>query len=250
MHRFFITDDLIDGDMVRIEGSDFNHISRSLRLQPDDEIIVCPGDGRDFIVRLEEFNNNYVLGEIISREQNKNEPGVNVTLAQAIPKNKNMEMIVQKCTEIGIKAIIPLVTERTIVKLKGKKRKKRRQRWQRIAEAAAKQSQRGIIPEIDDIHNLKKIVDTKTEFDLILVCRAGEEKKGLKDVLARVEMDQVKDILVIVGPEGGFRAGEIELICGETGGYSLSLGPRILRTETAGLVVLSLLLYEVGDIGG
>lgn len=250
MHRFFIDEDLIEGESLKIKGSDFRHISRSLRLQPGDEIIACPGDGRDFTVQLENFKDDYAEGKIINSRQNKSEPDLNITLAQAIPKNKNMELVVQKCTEIGIKEIIPLFTARTIVKLTDKKKKKRCQRWQRIAEEAAKQSQRGIIPQINDIHNLKKIIDIQNDFDLIIICWTGEKAEGLKNIFSRVEMEDINEVLLLVGPEGGFRTDEIELICQQAGGYSLSLGDRILRTETAGFVTLSLLLYEAGDIGG
>ena len=154
MHRFFVKDEYIENDVVEISGEDFNHISNSLRLQPGDEIIVSPGNSYDYIVELKDFNDKTVIGRIINKEVNQTEPEINVDLGQAIPKNRNIELVIQKGTEIGVNKIIPLDTERTIVKLSKSKEKRRLKRWQKISKEAAKQSQRGQIPNIKNIVNV------------------------------------------------------------------------------------------------
>lgn len=149
MHRFFVQPEDISEGIIRISGSDYNHIYRSLRLGIGEEIIVSSGDGLDHRVEIRDFQDDAVITVIKESYRNENEPVLEVTLAQAIPKKSNMELIIQKCTELGIERIIPLNTERTIVKLEGKKQDQRRERWQKIAEEAAKQSRRGRIPLID-----------------------------------------------------------------------------------------------------
>ncbi len=245
MYRFFINDDAIEGEMVEISGSDFNHISHSLRLKPGDEIVVSTGDGRDLLVEIAEFSEKWVKSKIVKSYKNQNEPSLKITLAQGIPKKDNMDLIVQKCTEIGVNQIIPLETERTIVKLKGKKREKRRQRWQRISEEAAKQSQRGIIPAVEPVHNLKDIAKISDEYDLILVPWEDEKTTTLE----KAWIKEAESVLIIIGPEGGFPEREIEFLK-KLNAVPVTLGPRILRTETAGLVALTMALHLAGDLGG
>lgn len=249
MHRFFITAESIEGEVVRITGGDFNHISHSLRLKTGDMITISIGDGWDYIVELEDFTDKMATGRIAEKRRNLNEPGLKVTLGQAIPKKNNMDLIIQKTTEIGVYRIIPLVTRRTIVKLEGKRRVKRLERWQRIAEEAAKQSQRGFIPRIEEIRHLKDLEEIKDNYDLILIPWEDEEDNYFKDIWNNINDDQVKSVLLLIGPEGGFPAEEIDFLK-KLGGIPLTLGPRILRTETAGLVALTMLLYESGDLGG
>jgi 16S rRNA (uracil1498-N3)-methyltransferase len=250
LHRFFVSNNDITSDRIEITGNDYQHISRSLRLQEGDNIIVCTGDGNDLLVQLDEFNDNSVVGRIVKKKRSSTEPQSEITIAQAIPKSRNMELVVQKTTEIGIKEIIPLHTKRTIVKLKGKKKKKRINRWQRIAEEAAKQSQRGIIPPIKDIHTIKQLKNLNEVYDLVLTLWADEEAKCLKKLMRGLDRSKINKVLIIIGPEGGFTDKEICLIKDELKGHSVSLGPRIFRTETAGLVGLSALLYELDDLGG
>lgn len=246
MYRFFIPADNLTENQVRITDSDYNHIAHVLRLKPGDEVIVTTGQEWDYTIKLVDFKDDFVTGEIIKRKKNNNEPGLEVTLAQGIPKKGNMELIIQKCTEIGIKKIIPLETSRTIVKLRGNKREKRVDRWQRIAEEAAKQSQRGGIPVIDQIIEFEKLTEIATEYDLILIPYENERTNSFKSIWL-INSNNTKKVLVIIGPEGGFTEKEV-LTVKEMGGISVTLGPRILRTETAGMVVLTMLLYESGDL--
>lgn len=249
MPRFFIEPEKVKDEVVKITGSDFNHISNSLRLKEGDVITVSGGNCWDYVVELVEFQESTVTGRIIKRQKNNNEPSVKITLAQAIPKKNNMELIVQKATEIGVYSIIPLETSRTIVKLKGDKRKKRIERWQKIVEEAAKQSQRGIIPEVMDLHTLQELKKIQDDYDLILIPWEKEYKKDIKKIWNNFQETEKNNILIIIGPEGGFAVEEIDFVT-SIGGIPLTLGPRILRTETAGLVTLTILLYENGELGG
>ncbi|HOA40820.1 MAG TPA: RsmE family RNA methyltransferase [Halanaerobiales bacterium] len=249
MHRFFVQPEDISEGIIRISGSDYNHIYRSLRLGIGEEIIVSSGDGLDHRVEIRDFQDDAVITVIKESYRNENEPVLEVTLAQAIPKKSNMELIIQKCTELGIERIIPLNTERTIVKLEGKKQDQRRERWQKIAEEAAKQSRRGRIPLIDQFYNLRQLDSIFPEFDLVLIPWEEEKGRGLKSVLEKVNLQEKKRILIIIGPEGGVSQGEVDFVQ-KAGGIAVSLGPRILRTETAGFVTLTALLYQAGELGG
>src|SRR6056297_189516 len=250
LHRFFINQSDVKNNKVSITGKDYKHISKALRLESGDKIVACTGDGYDLIVELDEFTSEKVIGNIINREKSKGEPDHNITVAQAIPKKRNMELVVQKTTEIGVKKIIPLKTKRTVVKLKGKKEKKRIGRWQRIAEEAAKQSQRGIIPKIEKIFSIKELKNLKNNYDLVIVLWASEDRKILSEILSDINSRKDKNILLIIGPEGGFSKKEIEIMENELRAQSVTLGSRILRTETAPIVGLSIILYELGDLGG
>lgn len=250
LHRFFVNEEDIKNDYVKISGKDYKHISKSLRLEKGDKIIACTGDGYDLTVELEDFTSDQVRAKIIKKEKSKSETFHEITIAQAIPKKRNMELVIQKTTEIGVKKIIPLNTKRTIVKLKGKKKKKRISRWQRIAEEAAKQSQRGVIPEVEDLFTIKELKKIKEEYDLILVLWASEKDKYLSELISNLDTNEKKKILLIVGPEGGFNEKEIDFLKNKLKSNSVSLGPRILRTETAPIVGISIILYELGDLGG
>lgn len=247
MHRFFVGEEDITGKVVKVTGSDFNHISHSLRLNEGDKIIVC-NQGIDNVVELTKFTDKFVEGIIVESKVNYREPEINITLAQAIPKKSNMDLIVQKCTEIGVSSIIPLQTKRTIVKLKGKKKQKRINRWQRIAREAAKQCQRGNIPLVKNIYDIKDIEKIKDNYDLILIPYENEKVNNFQNFW-NSNTREATDILVIIGPEGGFTEQEVKLV-EKMGGKSVSLGPRILRTETAGMISLTMILYEIGDLGG
>lgn len=257
LHRFFISEGAVEGEVVKINGGDFNHISHSLRLKPGDRITVSTGDGQDYLLELQDFMEDEVRGKVIKKEKNRSEPSVQITLAQAIPKKAKMELIVQKGTEIGITGFIPLETDRTIVKLTGKKRDRRVERWQRIVEEAAKQSGRGIIPEVMDILTLNALCKKSDDYDLILLLWEDEKAFAFHDIRDRLidaGADRGQDkkdfkVLIIVGPEGGFSKEEADLIT-QQGGYTLTLGPRILRTETAGIVAATIVLYETGNMGG
>lgn len=249
VHRFFINRGFLAGEVVRITGSDYNHISRSLRLNPGEEIIVTTGDGWEYLVKISAFGSGAVEGRIVEKKENHSEPPLSITLAQAIPKKNKLDLIIEKSTELGIKRIIPLITGRTIVRVREKREGKKLLRWQRMAEEAAKQSQRGMIPIISDVAKLQDLAAITGEFDLILLAWVGEKQNNLRKVRTNADLAKVSNILMIIGPEGGFSHNEVEFVR-NLGGIPISLGPRVLRTETAALTLLALLLYEFGDLGG
>ena len=255
MHRFFVKSKYVNNNVVEIRGNDFNHISNSLRLKPEDKIIVTIGDGYDYIVELKEFTEEAVFGDIINKNINLSEPKIKVDLAQAIPKNRNIELVIQKSTELGVNNIIPIDTKRTIVKLTPSKEKRRLKRWQKIAEEAAKQSQRGRIPDIKPVLSLdnNELETLFTNYDLILVLYAGEKNTSLKNILNEYKNHNVNRVLVMIGPEGGFTPEEIDLfntININKDIQIITLGNRILRTETAGLAALTSIMYEFDELGG
>jgi 16S rRNA (uracil1498-N3)-methyltransferase len=256
MHRFFVKSEYIDNDVVEISGDDFNHISNSLRLKPNDKIIVASGDGFDYIVEIKKYKSKSVLGKIIDKNINQAEPKIKVDLGQSIPKNRNIEFVIQKGTEIGVNNIIPLDTKRTIVKLSKSKEKRRLKRWQKISKEAAKQSQRGQIPNIKglvNINNKDQLNELFKDYDLILVLYAQNAPRSIKEAIKNYKDSKINNILVLIGPEGGFTKKEIELFNEldiNNKVEIITLGNRILRTETAGLVALSNILYEYDDLGG
>lgn len=256
MHRFFVKSNYVNNDVVEIRGNDFNHISNSLRLKPKDKIIITTGDGYDYITELKEFTEKAVFGDIIDKKINKSEPIIRVDLGQAVPKNRNIELVIQKGTEMGVNNIIPLDTVRTIVKLTSSKEKRRLKRWQKIAQEAAKQSQRGKIPEIKgllSIDDKNKLQSLFSKYDLILVLYAGKANQSLKKIMKKYKREKLTDILILIGPEGGFAPEEIDLFKNNDLDKKVeivTLGSRILRTETAGLAALTSIMYEFDELGG
>ena len=189
MQRFFVDEKNITADRVKIVGDDVKHISNSLRLSSGEEIIVVPktGDtGIEYLVELVTIKREKIIGAVIEEREIATEAPVDIHLAQAVPKKKNMELVVQKATELGVSKIISLQTERTVVKLSGKKAQKRIARWQRIANAAAKQSQRGLIPEVCGLYNPGELLNKgakKERYDLILFCYTGGKGTDIKNIL-------------------------------------------------------------------
>lgn len=249
MNHFFVEPEDIRGDLVIIRGQDVKHITRSLRLQPGDEITVADGLENKYLVELTATNDKLVEGEIKKELEVDAESDISVTLLQGLPKSKKMDLIVRKCTELGIDKVIPMETDHTVVKLNSSKAKKRKKRWQKIAKSAAKQSKRTRIPLVEDVINFESGLELVADYDLAVMPWVAEEKQGLKDVISKQKEVGIKDILIIIGPEGGFSSQEV-VSAREEGVQPVLLGPRTLRTETAGLAALTMLLYELGDLGG
>ena len=248
MHHFFVDPQYIIDDQVKIIGDDVRHISKSLRLQVGDKISVADGLNKKYIVEISKIEEKLVLGKVKTKFETEVEPEVKVTLLQGLPKSKKMDLIVRKCTELGIDKVIPMETKRSVVKLKPSKAKRRQKRWQKIAKEAAKQSGRAKIPEVGeliDFADLEKIIDN---YEVVFLPWEEEDGLALKNSLKKLET-KPDNILVIIGPEGGFAAKEVAE-AKELGAKAVTLGPRILRTETAGFATLSMILYELGDLGG
>lgn len=254
MHRFFIKrENIIDESTILITGDDVRHIANSLRLKPGEEITASTGEGMDYLVEIVELTKEHVRCQVLHAGAAESEPKLQVTLFQGLPKSDKLDLIVQKCTEIGIERIIPVETRRTIVKLDDKKADRRLDRWQKIAEEAGKQSGRGKIPTIGPVLTFRGMLELlKLEkFDLVLVPWEDEAGLSLRQALAisRSNKANPERIAYIIGPEGGLAEEEVQTLK-DAGAQAVTLGPRILRTETAGLVVLTVLMYEFMEMEG
>ena len=246
MPKFFVTPDKITDNTIIIDTADVSHISRVLRLGAGDTLTVCDSRGIDYEACIKTVEEKRIVCDIISKKQSASEPPIEVTLFQGLPKASKMEYIIQKTTELGISKIVPVKLSRCVVKLDGEKEeRKKTDRWQKISEAAAKQSGRGIVPKIGDIMTLSEVIEKSKEFDIFFAPYECEQQKTLKEVL--LSKDNVKTVGFIIGPEGGFDAAEAELLR-NSGIETVTLGKRILRTETAGEAVLAMTMYEIGDI--
>lgn len=250
MHRFFVNRDQIDliENQITIENEDVRHISRVLRLTEEDKLEICDGGNMEYICRIESINKDKVLLSIINKRQSIQEPPIKAVLYQGIPKSTKMDLIIQKTVELGISEIVPVEMRRTIVQFKNQKDKQNKvDRWQKIALEAAKQSKRGIVPTIHMPISFKEAIERSRTNQLNLMPYEDEDRKGFRTVIKSLNKDNIDRVGIWIGPEGGLDQEEVaEGI--ENKIHTLTLGPRILRTETAGFTMLSLIMYELGDI--
>jgi 16S rRNA (uracil1498-N3)-methyltransferase len=238
MRRFFC--DNITTDTATITGDDAHHISRVLRMKAGDALSLCDGAGNEYDALIASVSPEAVSCTVSNPHASEAESPIQVTLFQCLPKTGKMEMIVQKCTELGVFSVVPVQSARCVV-VPGKDYDKKRERYNRVALEAAKQSRRAMIPRVLPLTELKKI-DVQA-FDLFLVAYEDENTVSLKQAL-RATSPQT--IALLIGPEGGLEEGEIRQIV-QAGAKSVSLGKRILRTETAGMAMLAQVLYEVEE---
>ena len=245
MSKFYVKENQINNDKIHILGEDVNHIANVLRMKKEDEVQICNQEtGENYITKIISFSKDEIECEIVKKIIETVESNVDITLFQGIPKFDKMELIIQKNTEVGVKKIVPVLMERTVVKLDEKTANKKIERWQKIAEVAAKQSMRDIIPEIENIIKLQDI--TKQDYDVVLVAYENEEKNMLKQELKKLQGKDRYKIAIVIGPEGGISEKEIEILK-NMGASFVSLGKRILRTETAGIVMSGNIMYELED---
>ncbi|XXF57565.1 16S rRNA (uracil(1498)-N(3))-methyltransferase [Thermoanaerobacterium thermosaccharolyticum] len=237
-------EDIKDG-IARINGDDAHHIINVLRFKIGTKLIISNGKNQ-YIVTILDIENSSVILKIIEEYNQVVESPINITLYQGLPKSDKMDLIIQKCTEIGIKKIIPVETEFSTIKIKEKNIYNKINRWKKISLEASKQSGRSIVPDVLVPVGFKDALESLNEFDLCLIPYEKETNMRLKDVLKK-NFD-AKNICVFIGPEGGFSENEI-MAAIEYGAIPVTLGPRILRTETAGIVTSSIILYELGDLG-
>ncbi|MGN0394789.1 MAG: 16S rRNA (uracil(1498)-N(3))-methyltransferase [Coprococcus sp.] len=244
MNRFFAdTDSTFADNCIEIYGEDVNHIKNVLRLKTNEEIIICDGRGKDYHCRISGINSEKVVADIMDVCDNLSELDTEITLFQGYPKSDKMEFIIQKTVELGISRIVPVMTKRTIVKLDDKKSDKKTDRYRGIALAAAKQCGRGIIPEITKPVSFKDALDMAGSLDMCII--PYEEAEGMqysKRVIS--EIQGKKTLGIFIGPEGGFEKEEV-MAAVEKGAKAITLGHRILRTETAGMAVLSVIMFEL-----
>ncbi len=248
MFNFFVDADARVGNSFRISGKDHNHICNVLRMQVGDTFLVSC-EGTSCLCRLEQIEDNAVVAEIIEEDYRSTELSVRFYLFQGLPKGDKLELIIQKTVELGVAGIIPVEMNRCVMKLDDKKKKAKRERWQAIAESAAKQSKRNVIPEVFDVMTYKQAMAKADELDLFLV--PYENERGMaetREALARIKPGM--SVGILVGPEGGFDEKEIAL-AREAGASVISLGSRILRAETAAVMAVGLgMLHVEMNLGG
>lgn len=246
MPRFFVPRENIGEDSITITGGDVQHIARVLRMNEGDTLTLCDGRGIDYNAEIERICDKEIECKILSKSESVTEADIEVTLVQGLPKAAKMDYIIQKTTELGISRIIPCTLSRCVVKIENKKaEEKKTERWRKISEEAAKQSGRGVIPKVCEPHSLDEAIKCLAECDIAFVPYECEEENSIKSVL--LSKENPKKIGFIIGPEGGFDIAEIEQIK-QAGIPTITLGKRILRTETAGEAVLAMIMYEIGDI--
>lgn len=247
MHKFFTEAENFQGDEAFIYGDDVKHLYKVVRLVEGDKIVLNNYIGEEFLCNIEEITKQSVRVKIIEKLEINNESNIEIYLFQGLPKAAKMDLIVQKATELGVKKIIPTITGRVDVKLKGEFKKL--DRLQRIANEACKQCKRTLVPRVEAPVEFKDLLAQADEFDLVVVPYENAENKGMKYIANKYRDKDLKTVAIVVGPEGGFEEEEINTLV-ENGAEIITLGNRILRTETAGFVCSSLLQYEFGDLGG
>ncbi|MGE5672948.1 MAG: 16S rRNA (uracil(1498)-N(3))-methyltransferase [Mycobacterium leprae] len=242
MTRFFV--DQMEGNRVHLNKEDSHHLLRVMRAEPGTPFTVLAG-GMQHECRLTEVENGYAVGEVVTSCPAAGEPPVHITLFQGLAKGEKLESVIQHGTEVGISQFVPVASSRSVVKLEAGKAVERVNRWQRIAREAAEQCRRGSMPQVLPVTPWREAAARSAQFDLALV-PWEEGGESLKTVLA--DAGQVRSVAIFIGPEGGLSAEEVEL-ARKHGARPVTLGPRILRTETAGLVAATAILYALGDLG-
>lgn len=246
MSRFFVDDPGAFSDRsVVITGEDVNHVKNVLRLKENDELIVSDGRGRDYHCRISGITNEEVVADICDICDNFSELSTEITLFQGFPKGDKMELIIQKTVELGVTRIVPVMTKRTVVKLDDKKAKKKTERYNMIAESAAKQSGRGMIPEVTMPVSFAEAVSMAEKLDMNII--PYEEAEGVeysRNIIKSIKGK--KSLGIFIGPEGGFAREEVEKAL-DAGASAITLGHRILRTETAGMAVVSIIMFELEE---
>ena len=248
MRRFFTEPENIKENLAYIYD-DASHISKVLRLGEGEDIIVFDGSGYEYLARLKTIGKSECVAEIYEKKESKSEPKIKVTLFQGVPKSGKMEQIIQKCTELGIYRVVPVMTERCVVKFSDKKSTESKiARWQKVAVEAAKQSGRGIIPQVSLPMKFSEAAEFLAQYDLAVMpyeLLGHEGGAGLREAVKGV--DGCKTVGIMVGPEGGFSGSEAEL-AKSLGIRLCGLGRRILRTETVGAALTAILMYENNEM--
>ena len=246
MHNFFVNESQKLNDKYVITGTDYKHIKNVLRMSVGD-IFLVSDNGESNLCEIESFESDSVIAKIIEEDYNDTTLPISIYLFQGLPKGDKMELIIQKTVELGVECVIPGEMSRCVVKLDDKKKKSKVSRWQSISESAAKQSKCNRIPEISDVLTYKQALEKAKELDLLLV--PYESKNGMADT--KDALSQIKEgmsVGILIGPEGGFDEKEVEQAF-ENGGKVISLGKRILRTETAAITSVGMcMLYAETEL--
>ena len=245
MPKFFVKTNQINKNRITLYEDDVNHIANVLRKQIGGEVNICNMDtSENFLCQIKEISKENIECEIIKTLKSETESSIDITIFQGLPKAEKMELIIQKCTELGVNTFVPVQMERCIVKLDTKSEIKKLDRWKKIAETAAKQSGRDIIPKVENIINLQKLLYSIQKYDIVLLAYENEKENTLKNALNTVKGKENLKIGVIIGPEGGIEEKEVEQLV-KAGAQRITLGKRILRTETVGIVISSIITYEL-----
>ena len=243
MQQFFVTADQVQENQIYIEGTDVNHMKNVLRMRPGEKLGISDGNNHHYICQVEKYEDAQAVLTILEEESVDTELPSKVYLFQGLPKGDKMELIVQKAVELGVYQVIPVATKRAVVKLDAKKAKKKVERWQQIAVSAAKQAGRGIIPAVGEVCTYAQALKYAEELDVVLIpYELAEGMEETKQIIAEIRPGQ--SVGIFIGPEGGFEKEEVEQAV-KAGAEPLTLGKRILRTETAGLTMLSVLMFHL-----
>ncbi len=245
MHRFFVEKAQIKDDKIEIIGSDVKHIKDVIRLQIGEKLQVS-SEGITYDGEIEEISKKTVIVRINNAFKGENEPSTYITLYQGLAKSSKMDLIIQKCTEVGVSEFYPVATARAVVKIRDEKKSESKvKRWSQISDEASKQSKRDIRPVINEVINFDDMINILRHEKNILVPYEDETVNDIKTSLSDINDKRVN---IVIGPEGGFKEEEIAKLK-DIGASIVTLGPRILRTETAGLVTATIVFYELGDLG-
>lgn len=251
MHRFFISKSNINAENQTAQitdRDDIRHAAKALRIEVGEKIELCDTEGLEHICEVQLIETEAITCAVLSSEMNKRESDVKITLYQGLPKADKLELIVQKTTELGVSRVVPVQMKRSVAKWKhDKSGDKKVQRWNKIAFEAAKQSKRGQIPQVSAPVTLKQALGELSDYDLVLMPYENESAQGFGEILN--QNTDAKRVAIIIGPEGGIADEEVELLT-ENGASSVKMGPRIMRTETAGLTAVALVQYALGDLSG
>lgn len=245
MYHFFVEQEQIGAELISVTGSDVNHIKNVLRMKPGETVLISSRTGGDYLCKVAEIQQEEVQMEILEARESKMELPARIHLFQGLPKGDKMELIIQKAVELGVYRIIPVDTRRTVVRLDAKKEESKGKRWNAISESAAKQSKRSLIPEVSGVMSFREALAETKDYGLKIIpyeCAAGMGQT--RELIKRAQAGM--DIAVFIGPEGGFEEDEIEK-AQAAGVLPVTLGKRILRTETAGLCILSALMLQLEE---
>ncbi len=243
MHHFFVTPEQVKEGKIWIEGSDVNHIKNVLRMKIGEELHVSDGNNRKYLCEVESMSSDEVCVSVKEKLPCNTELPSKIYLFQGLPKSDKMELIVQKAVELGVYEIIPVATKRAVVKLDDKKATKKVERWNSISEGGAKQSGRNVVPKVTEVMSYKQALCYAKDLDVVLIpYELAEGMEETRNIIGAIRPGE--SIGVFIGPEGGFETEEVERAL-EIGAKAVTLGKRILRTETAGLTTLSILMYHL-----
>ena len=243
MHHFFVTPQQISGDKIRIEGGDVNHMKNVLRMKLHEKAEISDGESRTYLCEVEAYEEDVAVLHILEEMEADREPASKLYLFQGLPKSDKMELIVQKAVELGVYQVIPVAMKRSVVRLDDKKAAKKADRWNSIAESAAKQAGRSRIPEVTMPLSYKEALKMAEELDVTLLpYELAGGMEVTREVIRQIKSGQ--SVGIFIGPEGGFEPEEVDAAV-SMGAKVITLGRRILRTETAGLATLAVLMFEL-----